>query len=200
METLSPVQLPLRVVYDPGDERGERYLQQLAKVLRGWTPSGEDKPSGLPTLWLRSPHWPLRKILLVLRGNERDLQAASWAITLAHRSGAPATLLLVYPDAPGLYTRSSHVQLDLSMLIHLQDGVGGLLRHIVDEFGQKRIPCQLRMHKAEPGEQIRTELSQGQYDLVIISGEGHGRLWRWYFGELVHPLLSWIDRPVLVVA
>jgi nucleotide-binding universal stress UspA family protein len=200
METISAVQLPLRVVDHTGDERGERYLQHLVKALRGWSPPGDEDPSKQPTLWLRSPHWPLRKILLVLRGNERDLQAASWAIRLAHRSGAAATLLLVYPDAPGLYTRSAHVQLDLSMLIHLQGGVGGLLRRILDEFGQKRIPCQLRMHKAEPCEQIRTELSQGQYDLVIISCEGHGRLWRWYFGELVRPLLSWADRPVLVVS
>jgi nucleotide-binding universal stress UspA family protein len=199
METISAVQLPLRVVDHTGDERGERYLQHLVKALRGWSPPGDEDPSKQPTLWLRSPHWPLRKILLVLRGNERDLQAASWAITLAHRSGAAATLLLVFPDAPALYTRNPDVQLDLSVLIHLQSGVGELLRRILDQFGQKRIPCQLHMHKAVPNEQIRREVQEAQYDLVVISREGHGRLWCWYFGELVRPLLSWIDRPVLMV-
>jgi nucleotide-binding universal stress UspA family protein len=52
--------------------------------------------------------------------------------------------------------------------------------------------------QGEPNLQIQQEVREGNYDLVVIGAEPYSRLERWIFGELVGPMLHWIDRPVLV--
>jgi hypothetical protein len=178
------------------DGSGREYIDHLNKLLQGSETLIQDQPAA--TIWLRHPHWPPKKILLILRGDRRDLDAVRWARLISCRSSSFITLLLVYPDVPGFYTRYPNVQLDLSILLNLQDGVGGLLCKAMEEFTQDHIPCQLRFHKAQPNDQIRTEVRREDYDLLIISRERHGWFWRSYFGELIRPLLTWIDRPVLV--
>ncbi|MCA9950372.1 MAG: hypothetical protein KDE48_12055 [Anaerolineales bacterium] len=37
-----------------------------------------------------------------------------------------------------------------------------------------------------------------QYDLVIIAAEPYGRMQRFLSGELVTPLLHWLDRPIFI--
>jgi hypothetical protein len=39
---------------------------------------------------------------------------------------------------------------------------------------------------------------EGNNDLIVIATEPTNRLRRWMVGELVNPLLSWADRPVLI--
>ena len=41
-------------------------------------------------------------------------------------------------------------------------------------------------------------MEEGTYDLVLIGAEPHGRFYRRLLGELVMPLLRWIDRPLLI--
>jgi hypothetical protein len=41
-------------------------------------------------------------------------------------------------------------------------------------------------------------VGEGNYDLVIFGAETHQAISRWVLGQLVNPLLSWADRPVLI--
>ena len=55
-------------------------------------------------LFARQPHWPLKRILLVTRGQARDEPAVDWLLRLAQPSGAFVTVLALQPY---LYCRSS---------------------------------------------------------------------------------------------
>jgi nucleotide-binding universal stress UspA family protein len=192
----------LEINMDVKDEtdngQGEAFIRHLKQALAR-EGGGRANPGPTPWLLLRQPRWPLREILLVLRGDERDRAAAAWAVCLARSCHACVTLLVIYPDIPSFYSRNPNVQLDLPVLLQVEEGIGGHLRQILCLFHQNHIPCEIHIRKAEPDEQLRLEMAEGQPDFVILSHEEHGRLWRWYFGELIQPLLGWVDRPVLVI-
>lgn len=85
------------------------------------------------------------------------------------------------------------------MLLQLENGIGGTLRKLLEDFQKYEIEGSIRQNQGTPEEQIRQEVEVYPYDLVMISAEQRSWLWRVYFGEIVNPLIHWIDRPVLVV-
>jgi nucleotide-binding universal stress UspA family protein len=194
---LLEVGLPFRICDNTPPHQGKAYLAYLHEILANLASCIRSVHK--PLLILRNPRWPIKQILFVLRGDQRDMPALEWTLQLACASQAAVTVLVVHPDIPAFYTRFPGVQLDLAMLLKLDEGVGILLRQALHMLKTKGVECQLRMHRAAPDEQIRMEVERRGCDLVVISEEGHGRLWRWYFGEINGPLLRWIDRPTLIV-
>lgn len=168
----------------------------LKKLLLG-TPA-QRLVHHLPTsaLVVRQPRWPLRHILFITRLDETDETAARWVTQLARRSRAAVTILPIVPAVTAMYQHGSyaHLGLDVTMaLTHSRE-----LSQIVHELLDHRVAGVVRVRQGEPQWQIRREVSQEDYDLVIVAAEPYGRFSRWFFGELVAPLLNWIDRPTLV--
>ena len=54
----------------------------------------------------RCPHWPLKRLLLVTRGQGMDNVAVDWVIRLAQASGAAVTVLAVQPALSGADSRA----------------------------------------------------------------------------------------------
>lgn len=158
------------------------------------------------TLLVRRPCVPLRNILLVMRLDETDEAAAEWTTWLARESGAAVTILPIVPPIPAFYRLNNDMPLGLDGLLSPNTLSGAHLRRLLARLADNHIDGTLRLREGEPGWQLRQEIAQcadnsagdSAYDLVIIGAECHGRLYRWFMGELVGPLLSWIERPVLI--
>jgi nucleotide-binding universal stress UspA family protein len=165
-------------------------------------------PNG-PTQWLvaqapsslllvRQPRWPLRHVLLIVRGEETDDLALDWVLWLAGQDHAHVTILPIVPPWPGLYRLSRSVQPAPEVLLSPCTPPGARLARLVRLLHRRHIPAVLSLHRGEPDQQIQTALAAGDPDLVVIAAESHHRLLRLLCGELVAPLLRWLDRPLLI--
>jgi nucleotide-binding universal stress UspA family protein len=97
-----------------------------------------------------------------------------------------------------MYGRGNRVQTELDILLPSNTPSGKHLRRIAEQLKQWQIAGDLHLRQGEPGWQIRDEVTEGNYDLILIGAEPRGRLYRFLFGELIGPLLYWIDRPLLI--
>lgn len=147
----------------------------------------------------RRPWQPFYRLLLVLRDEPADYPAILWALRLAVSSGAAVTILPLVPSMPGLYNRmGDSAQPDPIVLMASYTPMGGKVRRIVESFCAAGIAGEVHHRRGAPDWQIRQEAAAGGYDLLIIGAESHGRLYRWFAGELVPELLKWSERPVLI--
>jgi nucleotide-binding universal stress UspA family protein len=146
----------------------------------------------------RGPRWPLKRILLVIRNEATDQDAVDWVIRLAHPSDAEVTVLPLITPGPQMYRYDNRMQYSLSSLLSTDCSFGRKLRWIAHRLVDWDIEGTLRLREEPPFWQIRCEAIEGDYDMVIIANEPPNRVWRWLLGELVNPLLSWADRPILI--
>lgn len=150
------------------------------------------------TLIAQRPRWPIQKILLVVRVEASEALAVDWAGHLAQLTEAQLTILPLAPSQPLLYGAGSHLQVGIESLLNPSTPSGEQLRCFLDQLGHWQVEGTLRVRQGDPLWQICWEIDEGKYDLVIISAEPHSRWRRWLFGELVGPLLSRVDRPLLI--
>jgi hypothetical protein len=148
--------------------------------------------------WLaRRLCFPLRHILLVMRMEETDEAAAEWTIYLAQRSGAAVTILPIVPLVPADFRFGRDMTRGLDELLSPTTRSGAHLRRLLGRLAFNNIHGTLRLREGEPGWQLRQEIdpsvSESNYDLVIIGAEYQG-----WMGELVVPMLRWIERPLLI--
>jgi nucleotide-binding universal stress UspA family protein len=152
------------------------------------------------SLWLiRQPRWPIDSILLIIRAQEGEEVAEEWALRLALVCDAAVTVLVISPADPIMYREGGSVQAPLEILLTADSPIGVQIRRILRRLRDAGIKGDLQQRKGTPDEQIERELAAGDHDLVIISAEKKSKLWRWWLGELVEPLLRWLDRPILIV-
>lgn len=154
--------------------------------------------SGVSALLLRQPRWPLRHILVILRGQPDDETAVTWALRLAEAAGADLTLLPVIPSQPGYYTRSSQVQPPLEVLLMADSLTGRCLRRQLGRLGETAVTGHIASHAGPPAEQIEREILLIDPDLIVVAAEETNRFIRMWLGEIVWPLLRTANRPVLV--
>ncbi len=165
-----------------------------------WGRVGGRAVDRVPTSLLvaRRPRWPLRRILLVIRGHETDDRAFDWIARLARPSGATVTVLAVVPPVPVMYRGAIRMQQGLPALLATNTTLGRQMRRIVRRLVNWQIEGTLRLREGTPDYQIRRELLEGDYDLITITAETHGRWLRRLVGDVIGPLLRWADRPVLI--
>jgi len=145
----------------------------------------------------RRPRWPLRRLLLVVRGEEIDDAAVDWAVRLARPSGAAVTALAVVPPAPAMYDRWARMRGGLDVLLTTDTALGREMRRVARWLVDWEVEGTLRLRQGAPDQQIRYQVAQGDYDLIVVAARPNGRR-RWLLGERVLSLLRWADRPVLV--
>jgi len=186
------------VRYETDEPLIQSYLHYLCSLFREPGLNFQED-IGYPYLLVRNPHWPLQAILFVVRGHPHDLKALNWMVQFACHSKAEVTVLVVHPDVPNFYNVNPDVQLELSMLLQLDNDCGRVLRAILHQMEHFQIPGELRLVKGPPDEQIRGHMQEQNYDLLLISRESRSRFERLWLGEILQPMLRWIDRPVFVV-
>lgn len=152
-----------------------------------------------PTILLvQQPRWPIQKILLVIRVEASEKLAVDWAGRLAHLCGAQLTVLPLVPSQSLISGPVSHLHNGLESLLTQNTPSGERLRSFLNQLKHWQVNGTLRVRQGDPLWQICLEIEDGKYDLVIMGAERHSRFRRLLFGDLVYPLLSRINRPLLI--
>ncbi|MBX3060857.1 MAG: universal stress protein [Anaerolineae bacterium] len=181
----------LIVVNDPPQTRLNRFIFGVtARHLTRCTPAS--------VLLVRQPRWPLQNILLVLRSDLGDETAVDWVNHLVKSNGAAVTVLPIVPVIPSIYRHNGAAHLGENAEAKLKNAREIHLARLACWLIGQHTTATLRVRLGEPKWQIRQEIAENPYDLVVLAAEPYGRLSTWLFGELVGPLLDWIDRPVLI--
>jgi hypothetical protein len=84
------------------------------------------------------------------------------------------------------------------VLFSLRTEPGQQLRCLSHRLAQWQIEGTLRFRQGEPEWQIRWEVMDRNYDLIVIGAEPYGRWPRLLMAELVAPMLGWLNRPLLI--
>lgn len=163
-------------------------------------PVGDKVVDRLPAsvLLARRPSWPLKRTLLIIRGNETDDRAVDWAVRFARPAGATVTVLAAVPPVPLMYSGADSMQHGLAALLATNTPLGLQMRQAAQRLVDWEIEGTLRLREGAPDYQIRRELVEGDYDLITITAETHGKWLGRLVGDVIGPLLRWADRPVLI--
>ncbi len=150
-------------------------------------------------LFARQPRWPLKRVLLVTRGQDRDTPAVDWVVRLTRPSGAAITVLALQPYMSAIQCQALYGQ-GLTTWLTTYTPLGQQLRRIVDHVVHGEIDSRLRLRfrQGAPDWQVRCEAEEGNYDLIIVAADSASRWERRLPGEVVSPLLRWANRPVLI--
>jgi nucleotide-binding universal stress UspA family protein len=172
----------------------------IKRLLLG--PPGCQAAERIPTsvLLARQPRWPIKKILLVTRGQEGiDDRAVDWLIRLVQATSARVTVLGIVLPMPAIYQRAmTHLPNGPAGWLSTDTPLGRQLSQISHRLENWHIDGVLRFREGSPDRQIRREVAYDDYDLVVVAPDPHDWWQRRLLGELVDPLLHWIDRPVLI--
>jgi nucleotide-binding universal stress UspA family protein len=177
---------------------GEPEQSWLETLLTGQPCIQAADQSSTSFLLARRPRWPIKRLLLILRIEETDEAATTWLARLVQPEKTAVTILPIVPSLPALYRLGNPVQTGLDILLSPNTPSGNYLRYVAQQLKHWQIDGDLHLRQGDPDRQIRDEVAEGAFDLVVIGAEPHGRFYRRLLGELVTPLLRWIDRPLLI--
>ncbi len=177
---------------------GEPEQSWLDTLLTGRPCDQAVAKSSTSFLLARRPRWPIKHILLVLRIEETDEAAAAWLAHLVQPGKTAVTILPLVPSPPAMYSLGNRVQTGLDVLLSPNTSSGNYLRYVAQQLKHWQIDGNLHLRQGDADRQIRDEVAEGNYDLVLIGAEPHGRFYRALLGEMVKPILRWIDRPLLI--
>lgn len=177
---------------------GEPQQARLKTLLNSRIHAQDIARARTSILLARQPRYPIKHILLILRIEKTDKHAAAWLSRLARPGETSVTLLPIVPSLPALYRVGSQVQAGLDVLLSPNTVSGQQLRCLSQQCLQQEIETTIRFRQGEPDRQIQDEVDERNPDLVLIGAEPYGRFYHLLLGELVAPLLRWIDRPLLI--
>jgi nucleotide-binding universal stress UspA family protein len=173
--------------------------QSLLKRLLAKTQSHQLVKSLATSLLIaRHPRLPIRKILFIVRAEASDQVALDWVLPLATASKATVTLLPIVPAQPGFYKMGAKIQPSKEVLLAMGSHTGVILQGIQQSLRDNDIPFDLSLYSGEPDEQLQEAVARNNFDLIVIADEPYGRWQRWLLGEMVKPLLRWVQLPVLI--
>lgn len=139
--------------------------------------------------------WPIKNILFVLRNEDSDEVSLDWTLDLAKPCGALVTVLPMTIPVPAVY---AHLQPEFPTLLATDCRLGRKMRWVASRLVDRGIEGTLRLRNEPPNDQIRCEVLEGDYDLIVIAAEPQNRFRRQFYGDLVTPLAAWADRPLLI--
>jgi nucleotide-binding universal stress UspA family protein len=177
---------------------GEPDQSFVDRLLRG--NPGRRALDRLPTslLFVRRPHWSLRRLLLVVQGEASDDDAVDWALCLAGSGGATVTVLAVVPPVPAMYKGLSRLEGGLAELLTTDTALGRQMRCVAQQLVDRGIEGKLHLRQGAPVWEVRREAAEGGYDLIAVAAPHRDGLRRWFLGELTTSLLRVVDRPLLI--
>lgn len=158
--------------------------------------AAEQMPSSV--LIARRPRWPLKQILLVIRGHQTDDVAVDWTICLAQPSNAAVTVLAVESELPAMCDQVAHRRHRLANWLASDTPFGRQMCNLAQQLVNWETKGTIRFRQGSVDRQIQDELIEESYDLVIIAADPSNWWLRRLLGELVTPLLHWADLPVLI--
>lgn len=176
-------------------ESGKSFCQQLFFRLADRTAVGRLPVS---VLIARKPRHPLRRILLVMQGNTSDGEATEWTLRLAGSTGASVTALAVVPPVPAIYHGLARMDKGLAELLATDTILGRQMRQVARRLVNAQIEGTLRLRQGSPEWEIRREVVEGRFDLLVIAAALQGRMQQWALGDLAISLMHTVNRSILV--
>ena len=148
----------------------------------------------------RAPRRPLKKILLVTRGQGGvDDVAVDWTVRLAQPGRVAVTVLALVPPTSAICQRAmTNMPRGPGDWLSTDTPLGRQLRQIAGRLTNWEIEGELRFRQGSPNRQIKNEVNEGDYDLIVIAADPIDWWLRRLMGDLIRPLLCWADRPVLI--
>jgi nucleotide-binding universal stress UspA family protein len=144
------------------------------------------------------PHWPLKRILLIACGEPSDSAATEWTLRLALRAGSTVAVLAIVPPVSAMYGQMPSMEQGLPALLTSETALGRRMQQVAGRLVEEGVEGTLRLRQGPPEWQVRREITDGEYDLIVVADQPC-RWWRrWLEGDLVAALLHWADRPVLI--
>ena len=141
--------------------------------------------------------WPLRKLLVIVRGDEVDDMALVWAARLARPSGAALTALMVALPAP-----AGHHETDeegIASLLTANNATGRKMKRTAQRLAALQLDATLHLRQGLPESVIREELATDDYDLAIAGIAVRGWEAQWRLRPFLDKLLQDAFCPLLVV-
>lgn len=145
------------------------------------------------------PRWPLERILLVLCGGSADSGTVDWALRLAQPGSAIVTALAVVPPVPAMYRGLSRMELGVAELLATDTPLGRQMHQVARRLAECQVDSILRLRQGAPDQQIYREVVEGDYDLIVMATKPCRWWLRQLKGDTICSLLSWVDRPLLLV-
>lgn len=149
-------------------------------------------------LVVRQPRWPIENILLVLGDDSQDETAVNWTIRFASSTMSEVTILPVTLPMPIIYDQDLSMRCSIDAALTFDTKLGRKLRLSAQRLVSSGIYGVLHFRQEPPIWQIRFELFEKEYDLVIIDCGIPEMLWHSIMDEVVDPMFSWTDKPVLI--
>lgn len=150
----------------------------------------------LPSLLIsRHVAWPIRRMLLLMRGQATDRATVEWGLRLAKRAGSQVTLLVVLPPQA---KQGDRYDSQLADVLARDTVPGRYVRQVLNRLVSLDVEAVLRLRQGALAQQVRHEIARSDYDLVVTSAEPPGRLLNGHLEGLIVPLLQWTPAPVMV--
>lgn len=128
-----------------------------------------------------------------------DDLAVNWLIRLAQPSSAKTTVLALTPPTSAMCQRAATcMPHGVADWLDTDTPLGYQLRQISRQLVNWEIDGSLHFRQGSPSQQIQREITEGNYDLIVITADPHDWWVRRLLGEVVNPLLHRADRPVLI--
>jgi nucleotide-binding universal stress UspA family protein len=184
----------LLILQDPG----HRLLKSLLPraTYRSVRSRKEDK--SLAVVVARRPRWPIKRLLLIVCGNEWDSAAADWVLQMAKPGQSAVTVLAIVPPAPAMYGCRACGDEGLPDLLVADTPLGSQMRQVAARLVDWGIEGTLRLRQGPPDWQVCREVAESDCDLVAIAARPCSWLLRWLGDDLSGCILQRVDRPVLV--
>jgi hypothetical protein len=126
-------------------------------------------------------------------------------VYLARRSGSAVTILAVVPPVPPTVGQSSSTQQGLPELLSADTPLGWQIHRATRQLVNWEVEGSLRLRQGPPDWQIRREIAEGDYDLIVAAAGICPRRLHWRSRaplglgqDLIGHILCGADRPVLV--
>jgi hypothetical protein len=151
---------------------------------------------GAAVMYACQPRWPLRRLLLIVRGDPVDDAALVWTTRLARAGEATVTALLVAPHVPTAHVPPAHD--DISNLLSPNNAMGHKMQHAVQRLAVTQLDAVLHLRQGAPETVIREELASTPYDLVVAGVAVRSADAQWRLRPLLHKLLPDLRCPLLL--
>ncbi len=149
-------------------------------------------------LVVREPRWPIEKILIILRCENRDHVATDWILKMALPSKAVVTMLVPLPPVPRMYQGLPEMSVDIPKILIGSSELGDHLRSIMARFEGHGVEVKLRILEGVTRYVIQQEVIEEEYDLIVVSAEHESWLKRRLMSSVADPVLDFARRPILV--
>jgi nucleotide-binding universal stress UspA family protein len=167
----------LIIMGNAGEEERDQHLGSVAKKVAA--------AAEIPVLITREKI-QISKILVPIDGSAKSEKALPYANVLAQKTVGKLTLLYVQE----------------SPLLHLKPEISNEVgKRILDRAASKIVSVQVehKLESGDPAKKIIETAKKDNFDLVIMSSEGHGAVMRFLMGSVADHVIHYADRSVLLV-